>query len=86
MEEFIDHKNINSLLIENKFDKDLDLFSLDIDGVDYWILKEFKNKFAKIAVIEFNPNFGPDLEITVPNIKILTEQNTIIRIYVLEHH
>ncbi len=69
LEEFIDHKNINSLLIENKFDKDLDLFSLDIDGVDYWILKELKNKFAKIAVIEFNPNFGPDLEITVPNIK-----------------
>lgn len=69
LEQFIDHKNINSLLIENKFDKDLDLFSLDIDGVDYWILKELKNKFAKIAVIEFNPNFGPDLEITVPNIK-----------------
>ena len=69
VEEFVNHKNINSLLIENKFNENVDLFSLDIDGVDYWILKELPNKFTKIAVLEFNPTFGPQLEITVPNIK-----------------
>ena len=56
-------------MIENKFNENVDLFSLDIDGVDYWILKELPNKFTKIAVLEFNPTFGPQLEITVPNIK-----------------
>ena len=75
VEEFINHKNINSLLIENKFNENIDLFSLDIDGIDYWILKELPNKFSKIAVLEFNPNFGPNLEITVPNIENFNRTN-----------
>ena len=75
VEEFINHKNINSLLIENKFNKNIDLFSLDIDGIDYWILRELPNKFSKIAVLEFNPNFGPNLEITVPNIENFNRTN-----------
>jgi hypothetical protein len=45
---------------------ELDLFSLDIDGVDYWILKELPNRFAKIVVLEYNPYLGSKLEVTVP--------------------
>ena len=33
------------------------------------VLKELSKKFAKIFVAEFNPVFGPNLEISVPNIK-----------------
>ena len=32
----------------------LDIFSLDIDGIDYWILKELPKDFSKIAIVEFN--------------------------------
>ena len=46
----------------------LDIFSLDIDGIDYWILKELPKDFSKIVVVEFNPIFGKNLEISVPNI------------------
>ena len=28
-----------SNIIQNSADKNLDLFSLDIDGVDYWVLE-----------------------------------------------
>lgn len=66
LEEFICHKNINFFLIKNKFYKNIDLFSVDIDCIDYWILRELPNKFLKIAVLKFNTNFGPNLEITVP--------------------
>ena len=49
-------------------DYEIDLFSIDIDGIDYWIIKKLKNNISKIFVAEYNPVFGSDLEITVPNI------------------
>ena len=64
----ISSQNINFVLEKNDFKNDIDLFSLDIDGIDYWIIKELPKKFAKIVVAEFNPVFGPNLEISVPNI------------------
>ena len=65
---FATPENINSLLDNSNFHKDIDLFSLDIDGIDYWIIKKLKKNISKIFVAEYNPYFGPDLEITVPNI------------------
>ena len=66
LEEFISSKNINSILKKYNFDKNIDLFSLDVDGIDYWILKELPKNFSKIAIIEFNSTFGFEKEITVP--------------------
>lgn len=67
--EYIDSENILDILNKYSFDCDLDLFSLDIDGIDYWILKKIKPKTSKIIVAEYNPFFGDKYEITVPNIK-----------------
>ena len=67
--DFATPENINSLLDNNNFQNDIDLFSLDIDGIDYWIIKKLKRNISKIFVAEYNPYFGPELEITVPNIK-----------------
>ena len=61
--------NINQIINDNYFNKNLDLFSIDIDGLDYWVIKELPKNFSKICVAEYNPLFGSDLEITVPNIK-----------------
>ena len=65
---FVTTKNIHSLLEKHNFDKNLDLFSIDIDGIDYWIIKELPRKISKIFIAEFNPVFGSELEISVPNI------------------
>ena len=65
---FATPENINSLLDNSNFHNDIDLFSLDIDGIDYWIIKKLKKNISKIFVAEYNPYFGPDLEVTVPNI------------------
>lgn len=69
LEEMISPDNINSLLRKFSFEKNVDLFSLDIDGIDYWVLKKLPKNFSKIAVIEFNSNFGHQKEISVPLIK-----------------
>ena len=59
--------NINTILEKNNFHKETDLFSLDIDGIDYWILEKLPENVSKICVIEYNSIFGHELEITVPN-------------------
>ena len=69
IEDFVNSENINKILEENSFNKKIDLFSLDIDGIDYWILKKIPSDFSKIIVVEYNSNFGHELEVTVPNIK-----------------
>ena len=75
LEKKIDSSNINQTLQSTNFSENLDLFSLDIDGIDYWIVKELPVNFAKIAVVEFNPNFGSTSKITVPNIKEFNRSN-----------
>ncbi len=69
IENYVSDKNVLDLLEKNNFINDVDLFSLDVDGVDYWILQKLPQNFSKIAIIEFNANFGEELEVTVPNLE-----------------
>lgn len=66
---YVDTQNIVKLLSKYSFNKNIDLFSLDIDGIDYWILKSLPQKISKILIAEYNPFFGDKYEITAPNIK-----------------
>tara|TARA_B100001540_G_scaffold316959_1_gene348345 strand:- start:547 stop:1473 length:927 start_codon:yes stop_codon:yes gene_type:complete len=67
--DFINPNNINQVLEKNSFSKDLDLFSIDIDGIDYWVLEKISPKISKIFIAEYNPYFGAELEISAPNIE-----------------
>ena len=69
VESFINSKNILDILNNNNFNQDIDFFSIDIDGVDYWVLEKLPNSFSKIVVLEYNAIFGSELEVTVPNIE-----------------
>ena len=64
----INTENIHDLIENSDCFLDLDIFSLDIDGIDYWILNELPENFSKIVVLEYNPLFGSNLEATVPNL------------------
>ena len=67
--DLISSDSIIKILNQFNFLNNLDLFSIDIDGVDYWVMKKLPDKISKIFVAEYNPYFGSNLEITVPNIK-----------------
>lgn len=71
----INSENILTILNENKSLLRLDLFSIDIDGIDYWIIKKLPKHFCKVAVLEFNPLFGKDIEVTVPNLSNFDRKN-----------
>lgn len=68
IESEVSSKNINKVLNEN-CDFEIDIFSLDIDGIDYWIIDQLENNISKIFVAEYNPVFGDNLEVTIPNIE-----------------
>ena len=72
--QLVDPDNIITILEKNNFHTGTDLFSLDIDGIDYWILDKLPENFSKICVIEYNSVFGDELEITVPNKKNFTRK------------
>ena len=75
VEKFVNAENINNVLKENGFNKKLDLLSLDVDGIDYWILDVLQPNISKIIIVEYNSTFGSDLEVTVPNIKNFNRTN-----------
>jgi len=63
----INSENIIDTLDQN-CDYEIDIFSIDIDSIDYWIIEKLNNNISKIFVAEYNPIFGSELEVTVPNI------------------
>ena len=60
-------ENIQSIY-QDAIDKmhGLDIFSLDIDGNDYWVLDSCPMDGVEIMVVEYNPLFGASLPVTVP--------------------
>jgi hypothetical protein len=63
---WITSDSINSLLSQHSFTGDLDLFSLDMDGVDYWIWRSLGAIRPRVVVVEFQSYWGPELAVTVP--------------------
>ncbi len=61
-ESFVTRENIEALFAEAKVPKEFDLFSIDIDGNDYWVWKEIKNYSPRVVIAEFNGTFGPEIE------------------------
>jgi len=68
IETAVTSENILHILNSNDFDNNLDVFSLDVDGIDYWILEVLPEKLSKIVILEYNPVFGTNLEVTIPNL------------------
>ena len=58
--------NINKLLEENGYIGEVDLLSLDMDGIDYWAWKAIESIHPRVVVLEYNNALGPDLPVTIP--------------------
>ena len=67
IEEMITSENIDDIL-KKSLNFELDIFSIDIDGIDYWIIEKLPKNISKIFIAEYNSNFGHELCISVPNI------------------
>ena len=65
--EWVTPDNINRIMDigEEQFGK-VDIFSIDLDGNDYWILRDVSLLNVAIVVLEYNPIFGASLKVTIP--------------------
>jgi hypothetical protein len=58
--------NVDSLIERHGFGGEVDLFSLDIDGNDYWVWEAVSACSPRVVVLEYNSMFGPDRAVTIP--------------------
>jgi hypothetical protein len=63
---FINAENVNDLLTTYGFDGEIDLLSLDIDGVDYWVWKAIEVTSPRVVILEINAIWRCDASVTVP--------------------
>tara|TARA_Y100000816_G_C26100186_1_gene582859 strand:+ start:576 stop:1463 length:888 start_codon:yes stop_codon:yes gene_type:complete len=64
--EYITKKNINKILMNNTYMRNIGLLSIDIDGNDYWIWNEITSINPSIVIIEYNSLLGKDKSLVVP--------------------
>ena len=72
VKKFIDKDNLNSI-IDDRFqnDDEIDFFSIDVDGNDYYLFENLKVR-PKVICIEYNFWYGPDVKCSVPYNKNFT--------------
>jgi len=63
---WITPETVNDLLERNGFAGEVDLLSVDVDGVDYWVWQAITVCTARLVMLEYNSMFGPDRAVTVP--------------------
>lgn len=61
----VNKENINTLVSGAAKGKELGIFSIDVDGVDYWLLEALEAR-PWVIILEFNSVFGPKAAVTVP--------------------
>jgi len=62
----INKENINSVIFENLESNNIDFFSIDIDGNDYWVLKNLNLNNISCVCLEYNHWLGPNEKKTIP--------------------
>jgi hypothetical protein len=63
---WVTRDNVNELLTGQGFSGEVDLLSLDLDGVDYWIWERITAIAPRVVVLEYQDILGPDRSWTVP--------------------
>jgi hypothetical protein len=63
---WITRDNVNDLIRGTGIQGDIDLLSLDIDGIDYWLWESIDVVRPRVVVLEFNHLWGPEASVSVP--------------------
>lgn len=58
--------NVNDLVSDHGLSGDIDLVSIDIDGIDYWVWEQLSACRPRLVVVEYNPFFGSERSVAVP--------------------
>jgi hypothetical protein len=59
-------ENVNRLVCDHGYTGDIDLLSLDMDGMDYWVWQALTSIRPRAVILEFNFRWGPERAVTLP--------------------
>jgi hypothetical protein len=62
----VTREGVNDLLEKFGFTGELDLLSIDIDGMDYWVWEAVSACNPRVVAIEYNWLFGAERAVTIP--------------------
>ena len=62
----VTREGVNGLLETYGFTGELDLLSIDIDGMDYWVWEAVTACSPRVVAIEYNWLFGAERALTIP--------------------
>jgi len=63
---WVTRENLNDLILTHGFGGEIDLFSLDLDGIDFWAWEAMTACSPRVVILEYNSGFGPERAVTVP--------------------
>jgi len=63
---WVTRDNVNDLITTHNAAGEPDLFSLDLDGNDYWIWEAMTACSPRVVILEYNSMFGATRSVTVP--------------------
>jgi hypothetical protein len=63
---WVNKNSVNKIFIENDFTGEIDLLSIDLDGVDYWIWDAIDVVKPRVVVAEIQCIWGVEKSVTVP--------------------
>jgi hypothetical protein len=63
---WVTRESVNAMLLSNGFQGEIDLLSLDLDGIDYWVWESIDSISPRVVVLEYQDMLGPDRSWTVP--------------------
>lgn len=62
----VTRENVNTLVETHGFGGDVDLLSIDIDGMDYWVWDTLTACRPRLVIVEYNPFLGPHRSVAIP--------------------
>jgi len=63
---WITRENVNAVIKDNGYEGEIDLLSIDMDGVDYWIWDAIESISPRVVVVEYQDIIGHEKALTVP--------------------
>jgi hypothetical protein len=66
IESRVTRENVEELVAGSVDGREIDVLSIDIDGMDYWVLEALLPQRPRVLIVEYNAALGPDRAVTIP--------------------
>lgn len=63
---WLSEETVKSQLSQYDIPFDIDLLSIDIDGIDYWLWHALEVFRPRVVVVEYNASLGPEAKLVIP--------------------